>query len=498
MSSELHKTTVLIIGGGLSGLAAAKLLSEQGVDVVVLEARDRVGGRTHTVQSDVVGYAELGGSYVRPTMNHVLRLSHELGVETYPSFSDLKSIRFSEKMASVDDTTQSESWNPLVRCDINNVVRKMDKMMETISVKEPWKCGHAQEWDNVTLQSFYERQTWSRLAVRTLVDRSRGRIHGNAGDVSLLWALWYLKCTGGVKTLSSVSSDEQERKFQGGSMVISESIYKLLGEKVHLSAHVSDVAQDEGGVKVTLSDGSMYQADYAIVAVPFPMQLKIGFEPPLPPLKHELVRQGIAGSAIKIIMYYRTPFWREKGYNGSVLSSGSELCFNRVSDDCRPRFSLPALAVFVSGNNLLRLQEMSKEERTTIIAEDLAKVFESEEARDPVHLEEKNWRQDRYSGGCTVSPLQPGIMTKCGEALRQPFHRVYFAGTETATAWPGFMNGAVEAGERAAREVLYAMNIIGEDQIWVEEPDFKDAPLVPSFESFQKSRPLSDSSSSPL
>ncbi|CAN8021777.1 unnamed protein product, partial [Ixodes persulcatus] len=160
-------------------------------------------------------------------------------------------------------------------------------------------------------------------------------------------------------------------------------------------------------------------------------------------------------------------------YNGSVLSSGSELCFNRVSDDCRPRFSLPALAVFVSGNNLLRLQEMSKEERTTIIAEDLAKVFQSEEARDPVHLEEKNWHQDRYSGGCTVSPLPPGIMTKCGEALRQPFHRVYFAGTETATAWPGFMNGAVEAGERAAREVLYAMNIIGEDQIWVEEPDFK-------------------------
>ncbi|EEC17136.1 conserved hypothetical protein [Ixodes scapularis] len=77
------------------GLSAAKLLTEQGVDVIVLEARERVGGRTHTVKNDVVEWVDLGGSYVGPTQNHILRLSHELGVDTYKIFADLKSIHYS-------------------------------------------------------------------------------------------------------------------------------------------------------------------------------------------------------------------------------------------------------------------------------------------------------------------------------------------------------------------------------------------------------------------
>ncbi|CAN7997060.1 unnamed protein product [Ixodes hexagonus] len=465
-SSDVHKTSVIIIGGGLSGLSAAKLLTEQGVDVIVLEARDRVGGRTHTVKNDVVEWVDLGGSYVGPTQNHILRLSHELGVGNYKIFADLKSIHYSGGRAYVFDTTWAEFgfWSPLAWFDINYVMHKMDKMMEEIPAKEPWSSPHAEEWDAMTLQSFFEKETWTKHALCYLTSLSQVNLATEPGQVSLLWALWYIKCCGGNRRINGIVNGAQERKFKGGSMVVSEKLHELLGERVHLDTQVCDLVQDETGVIVRVIDGSprrpLSQADHAIIAIPLPMQLKIHYEPPLPPLRNQLIQRSPVGSAIKINVYYSTPFWREKGYNGGVSSCHQELCFNFVTDDCRPGFSLAALTVFVIGNNALTLQEMSREERRELVAADLAKVYGCDEACNPVHYEEKNWLQEQYSGGCYVSTFPTGVISRFGKTIREPFHKVYFAGTESATTWPGYMDGAVQAGERAAREVRAILGYI--------------------------------------
>lgn len=492
-SSEVHRTSVIIIGGGLSGLSAAKLLTEQGVDVIVLEARERVGGRTHTVKNDVVEWVDLGGSYVGPTQNHILRLSHELGVDTYKIFADLKSIHYSGGRAYVFDTTWAEFgfWSPLAWFDINYVMHKMDKMMEEIPANQPWNFPYAQEWDAMTLQSFYEKETWTKHALCYLTSLSKVNLATEPGQISLLWALWYIKCCGGNRRINNTVNGAQERKFKGGSMAISEKLHKLLGDRVHLDAQVCDLVQDERGVIVRVIDGVEYQADHAIMAIPLPMQLKIHYEPPLPPLRNQLIQRSPVGSAIKINIYYKTPFWRQKGYNGSVSCSQQELSFGFVTDDCRPGFSLAALTVFVIGNNALTLQEMSREERREIVAADLAKVYGCDEAYNPVHYEEKNWLQEQYSGGCYVSTFPTGVISRFGKTIREPFHKVYFAGTETATTWPGYMSGAVQAGERAAREVLHAKGIIGEDEIWTKEPEFKDVPARPFDKSFLERHPPS-------
>ncbi|XP_040063131.2 amine oxidase [flavin-containing] B-like [Ixodes scapularis] len=228
-----------------------------------------------------------------------------------------------------------------------------------------------------------------------------------------------------------------------------------------------------GGTVIAYISNDVYEAEYVIMTAPLPMQLQIHYDPPLTAPRSMLIRSSRAGRAIKIIIFYKRPFWRYKGYSGQVTSGDSQLCFNEVLDDCHPKRPLAALTVFAVGDNALKLQKLPVEARMMQISRDLARVFQSDAAYHYAHYEEKNWFQDRYFGGGYASVFPAGATTKYGKVLRQPFHRVYFAGTETATSWPGTMNGAVQAGERAAREVLCDMKLIKEDEVWADEEEFK-------------------------
>ncbi|XP_040078444.1 amine oxidase [flavin-containing] A-like [Ixodes scapularis] len=485
----VRKSAVVIIGAGLSGLCAAKLLTEKGIDVLVLEARERVGGRTHSILKDpAVGWVDLGGSYVGPTQNHILRLSRELGIQTYSVFSDFKSIHFSEGRAfSLSGSWPTFGWrSPLAWFDINFVVHEMEAMMKEIPCVDPWNCRHAQEWDGLTLQVFFEQKTWTKSGLSFLMAVARAEFACEPHEISLLWALWSIKCCGGVRRICSIDGGAQEKKFLTGAMSVSEKLHQLLKDGIHFGVKVCGLAQDKDGVSVTVANGHFtYRAGYVIMTAPLTMQLQIHYDPPLTAPRSMLIRSSKAGRAIKIIIYYKRPFWRYKGYSGQVTSGDGQLCFNEVLDDCHPKRPLAALTVFVVGDNALKLQKLPVEARMMQISRDLARVFQSDEAYHYAHYEEKNWFQDRYFGGGYASVFPAGATTKYGKVLRQPFYRVYFAGTETATSWPGTMNGAVQAGERAAREVLRDMKLIKEDEVWADEKEFKVRQilnqLIPTF-----------------
>ncbi|KFM63667.1 Amine oxidase [flavin-containing] B, partial [Stegodyphus mimosarum] len=217
------------------------------------------------------------------------------------------------------------------------------------------------------------------------------------------------------------------------------------------------------------------------------LQMKIHFKPSLPPLRNQLMQRMPMGSVMKVILYYKTAFWRENGLCGSMLiEGGDEHPLFLALDDTKPDGTYPAIIGFILADKCRRMGSLSPEERKEKVARSLAEATGYQEFLKPIHYEEKNWMEEQYSGGCYTAMYPPGLFTRYGKVLRAPIGRLHFAGTETAVKWSGYMDGAIEAGERAAREILHRMGKITRDQIWLEEPESEDVVSKPFVTSFKE------------
>ncbi|XP_038658015.1 amine oxidase [flavin-containing] [Scyliorhinus canicula] len=477
MTSE--KCDVIIIGGGISGLSAAKLLTESGQKVVVLEARDRVGGRTFTIRNNNVKYVDVGGAYVGPTQNRILRLSKELGLQTY-KVNEVESVLYYRKgKSSTSRSSFPPAWNPFVYLDYINLWRTMDNMGKEIPVDAPWKAPHAEEWDKITMQQLIDKICWTKIAKGFATIFINVNVTSEPHEISALWFLWYVRQCGGTSRIFSTTNGGQERKFVGGSGQICERLMNNLGDCVKLKKPVIRIDQTQSTVIVETLDHSTFEGKYVISAIPPALSAKIHYEPPLPILRNQLIQRIPMGCVIKCMIYYRESFWKKNDCCGSMIIQDEESPIELTLDDCKPDGSVPAITGFILSRKARKLTNLTKEARKQKICEIYAKALGSEEALHPVHYEEKNWCEEQYSGGCYTAYFPPGILTQYGKIIRQPFEKIYFAGTETATEWSGYMDGAVQAGERAAREILHEMGKISKSEIWQAEPESLDVPAFP-------------------
>ncbi|XP_072013001.1 amine oxidase [flavin-containing] B-like [Amphiura filiformis] len=480
----------IVIGAGLSGLSAAKLLQESGIDVLVLEARNRVGGRTYTIKDPAIEYTDVGGSFIGPTQNRIIRLAKELGVDNYILNEKERSIF----VPHVNGTPMPfkgpapSTYNPLMIMDSLAMIRSFDELGSQMSTAAPWDCPRAEEWDSMTVKEFMDQNCWFQFTKSLMLTIVRAAFATEPENISLLFFLWYIKCGGGFERFASNKDGGQERKFIGGSMQISEKIAEKLGKDcVLLGNPVTRLEQTDELVSVTVADGSVFKATYVICAVPPAIMNKISFQPSLPALKNQLIQRMPMGSCIKTMMYYKRPFWRDLDYNGIILGMGPVA---GTQEETKPDGSYPGILGFMNGERARQYCHLTKEERKQVIAEYYAKAFNTEEALHPTHYVEHNWMEEEWSGGCYMGAPPPGVFSKYGKVLRTPFGRVYFASTETATWWSGYMEGAVQSGERAAREVLHAKRILRRDQVWQEEPESIDIPAKPlEFNTFEKNCP---------
>ncbi|XP_056286787.1 amine oxidase [flavin-containing] [Pseudoliparis swirei] len=484
MTAPSNSYDVIVVGGGISGLSAAKLLQANGLSPVVLEARDRVGGRTFTVRNKEVKWVDLGGAYVGPTQNRILRLAKEYGIDTFKVNEQESLVHYVNGKSYPFKGSFPTVWNPLVLLDFNNLWRTMDDMGTEIPREAPWRAPHAEEWDKMTMLELFQKICWTRPVLNFAKLFVNVNVTSEPHEVSALWFLWYVKQCGGTMRIFSTSNGGQERKFNGGSGQISEGMARELGDRVKLQSPVYRIDQSGDVVEVETLDKQTYTAKYVIMATPPSLNMKMHFNPELPPLRNQLIQRVPLGSVIKCMVYYKENFWRAKGYCGTMVIEDEGSPIGLTLDDTKPDGTKPAIMGFILARKCRKLSVLTKEERLKKICEIYARVLDSEEALHPVHYEEKNWCEEEYSGGCYTAYFPPGILTQYGRVLREPVGRLYFAGTETATEWSGYMEGAVQAGERAAREVLCALNIINQSQIWQTEPESLEVPALPFDTSF--------------
>ena len=448
MQSE--RADVVVVGAGLAGLAAARDLVAAGRSVVLLEARDRVGGRTlnHTLDDGLV--VELGGQWVGPAQDRILALADELGVGLYPSYAGGDSlIVIDEEIRRFDDYLLSV--RPEARDELERALATLDEMAATVPVDEPWTAVDAQAWDRMTFETWIDARSTSETK-RFLRTLTSAVVAAEAWDISLLHWLWYVASAGGLEPIMTTEGGAQDSRVVGGSQALSIGLAERLGDLVRLAAPVREVAESESGV-VTLADGERIESDRVIVAVPPALAGRITYAPPLPALRDQLTQKVPMGSVVKGVAVYDEPFWREDGLEGFALDPDGMVL--EMHDGSPQDASVGIIVAFAEGRGGRAMSELPEAERRAVFLQTFERFF-GPKAGNPRAYTDKDWSADPWSRGCYGGHLGAGVWTEFGPALRRPCGRIHWAGTEMAERWSGYMDGAVRSGERAAREVLAA------------------------------------------
>lgn len=439
------------MGAGLAGLVAARQLIAARRSVLVIEARDRVGGRTVNASIGAGKVTEMGGQWVGPTQERLLTLAGELGVETFPTYHEGRNLLdLGGKLRRYKGTIPRLA--PHVLLDIGRARRKVRRAAGRVPADAPWSAPKARELDSQTLYSWIRRATHTKKA-RNLLEIATGTVMGTGtAELSALWMLSYVSSAGSFDALIDVEGGAQQDRFVGGSQRISQRLAEELGEVLTLSAPVRRISQDGSGLDVE-ADGVAARAQRVIVAVPPPLAARISFAPSLGGRRDQLTQRMAHGALTKCAAVYPEPFWREQGLSGQAVSDGGPV--STTFDNSPPDGAPGVLLGFIAGADAIRHARRSEAERRREVLECFERLFGEQAAKPGIYLETA-WAEEEWSRGGPVCSFSPGALAQYGEALRQPAGRIHWAGAETATVWCGYMEGAVRSGELAAEEVLDA------------------------------------------
>jgi len=454
-AKRVKKVDVVVVGAGISGLAAARAIKRKGHSVVVLEARDRVGGRL--LNAPIAGghITEVGGEYVGPTQDRIKALAHAVGVKRFATYNVGSNVLIVDGQRSLYDAVPGIPTEPGVMKAVGEG-QKLDALAAQVGVDAPWRAKRAAEFDRQTLADWRD-QNISTPHGRAIFNVAVEAVWGaEPEEMSLLYALMYVAGSGNAKTpgsflrLIQTGNGAQEERFIGGSQEVAIQVAKRLGSAVRLEHPVRRIAKRGRGARI-VADGLTIDARQVIVAVPPVLAATIDYTPRLPASKRKIYRAMVPGKLIKAEAIYDRPFWRDAGLSGQSASDVGPA--NTTFDNSPPDGSLGVLFGFVGGRSAVAFEQMTPADRRAAVLENLVAVV-GEEARNPTDYFEQDWSGDQWTRGCPVGHLPPGILRANGPHLRAPHGAIHFAGTETADYWLGYMDGGVRAGERAAREVL--------------------------------------------
>lgn len=451
----------IVVGGGLSGLGTAKHLIEAGKKVLVLEARNRTGGRVHNVALPNGGYTEVGAEFIGPTQDKVIALANELGLTLFEEYNTGNNVYYRKKRRSTFAADGASGaippTDPISLIQLSIAQGKLDRMATKIDIQDPWNSTHAAEWDAKTLSQWCDEQLLTDEAQFLLNTAVESIFSVESSELSLLYAVTYIAAAGNETTagtlerLTSTGDGAQMYKVDGGTELLATRLAAKLGNVV-LNAPVKTITSiSPTSYQVTLRNGTAFHAAHVVVAMSPPLAGRIQYEPLLPAARDQLTQHMPMGSIGKAIAVYAKPFWRSSGLTGQAISDAG--LARTTFDNSDKTASFGALMGFLEADQIRQYDNATEQAITTAVQQDFVHYF-GKEANDVQSWVVMRWDNEEFSRGGPVAVAGPNVYTQYGPALKQRIGNLHFAGTESSDFWIGYMDGALRSGYRAAAEVL--------------------------------------------
>jgi monoamine oxidase len=453
MPAETAEADVCVIGAGFSGIAAARKLQDAGLETVVLEARDRVGGRAWNREMADGTVASVGGTWLGQGHDRLFGLCRELGMATYPQFEDGEALVRLDRKNHRYRGMLPRTVGVLALASMGLVMLRLGWLARRVPRERPWETPGGRRLDSTTLGELIS-SPWgvpSRTA-RTLLHAGFSTLFCvDPSEVSLLGSM-VLAAGGGGFGYYMDTKQTETHLVDGGAPELAARLAAPLGERLRLASPVRRIRHRDDHVEVA-GDRVTVRARHAIVATPPLLASRIEFDPALPPDHASLLRSYPPGAIIRGIATFDEPFWRADGLSGETLAPDSPVSVS--IDQSGPGGSPGIISSYAVGPAALDLAKLDPAERRQLWLRELADRF-GPQARSPRAFLETNWAEEPWSLGGMIGHLPTGVLTGYGPAIRQPVGRIHWGATETATVMHGLMEGAVRSGERAAAEVLAA------------------------------------------
>jgi monoamine oxidase len=437
-------TDVIVVGAGFAGLSAARELTKRGHEVVVLEGRDRVGGRSFTATLAGVP-VDLGATFVGPTQDAVIALAAELGCATVPTYSRGKNlIRWHGKVRSYRSTIPKLSLIELL--DVSRIQWRFDRLSRLIPVTDTWAAPAAYRLDQKSLEGWLRAVHASASTRNLMAIMARVTWGCEPDEVSMLHAVRYVKAAGGLGRMLDVKGGAQQDRFPAGTQQIAQRIAADLGDRVITDAPVRCITRTGSGFTVESANGE-HSAAAVVLAIPPAHRAAITFDPPLPQGHGELASHWPQGNLSKAYAAYEKPFWRTGGCSGEALSDEGPIF---ITFDVSPGDDGPGILLgFADARTFDDLAPEVRRERALAC---FTTLF-GDTAATPIDYLDHCWSAEPFAPGGPTAAVPPGAWIQHGKHLREPVDGIFWAGTETADQWTGFLDGAVRSGHRAAAEV---------------------------------------------
>jgi monoamine oxidase len=449
---ERLEADVCVIGAGFAGMSAAWRLRQAGLEVVVLEARDRVGGRTWATYLPDGSHIDRGGGWFGPGQDRSYALAAEMGRQTYRQYTAGENMFVKDGKALRYKGTVPLRINPLQLASVGIALKRLDRMAKQVPLGTPWEAKRAARWDSETVARWIATQVPPGVGRAMVVDIMTDLFTCDLAEVSLLGALHLVHSNNGIEDLISSAGGHQQDRVIGGTTSILYEMQNRLGNAVRLESAVRDVHWSTSSVEVT-AVGASVKARRVVVAIPPWLSGRIWWDPPVTRDRAQLVQRMPTGQIFKIHLVYESAFWRDDRLSGQTLDPSSLAPL--TIDACGPEPPPGILCVISGGRRAYKLGRMSAEERRSTVIAAVSKRF-GQKAREPEDYVEQDWTAEVWTRGGMITHFPPGVLTSFGAALHEPVGPLHWASTEHASVMQGCIDGAIRSGEQAAREVIEA------------------------------------------